>query len=136
MKWFFIIYSILFVLSVIYRFTHKRRKDQLEIISPANKIGYKSISSFNGIGTSIVGGFPTEIEDKKVYYIVFSILFVPILRLKCVLGKKIEDGAFHQEFEFFGELRSDPLEILSVMIIRGALVVFAFGLVSLMNYNP
>ena len=126
MKLFLIIYSFLFILSVIYRFTHKRTKDLLEIISPANKIGYESTSSLNGCGTSIVGGFPTEIEGRRVYYVVVSFLFVPLLRLKCVLGEQIEDDTFHRKYEFYGELRSDPLELLSIIIIRAAIFVAAF----------
>ena len=106
--------------GVSYRFLHIR--ERVNVV----KLSYiDDAISLNGCGSSFIGGFKIKNSSARVYYVMATILFIPIFPVKAIVAKGKETGLFSisTKYEIDGETDMSLMEIPSCYALRWGIAV-------------
>lgn len=89
--------------------------------------------SLNGCGTSIIGGFQIKDSEMKIYYIMLTVLFMPIFPLGAIVAKREGTNSaflgFDTKYSVYGNTNSSIIEIVSCYALRWGIVLFILSIV-------
>lgn len=118
---YFTILVAIIVWGIIYHFKHTRLH-----IENLGHPGVLSLGTFNGFGETLLGGFKT-VKGGSIYYVMFTILFLPICPVKCVIASYRGYDSFiiggTAKYEIFSKTTSDWKEILSIFAVRWGIAI-------------
>ena len=106
--------------GILYRFLHTR--ERVNVV----KISYiDDAITLNGCGSSFIGGYEIQNSKGRVYYVMATILFMPIFPIRAIVAKEKEAGLLSvgTEYEIYGETDMSLMEILSCYALRWGVVV-------------
>ena len=103
------------VWGLLYKVSHRRNR--LVVTAPAEDI---MLGRLNGFGLSLFGRFRTSQEGQSVYYIFFTVLWMPLIPVGCIVasrGKTEFTGilpGFDTEYSIFGKTKWNGMELLCI----------------------
>ena len=106
---------LLLVICFFYKQAHVRK--QVIISKPIEKSGLKNMDfgTLNGCGSSLYGGFSTVEYDVKIYYVMLSVLFIPLIPIGVIAASpKRENGNIFlasTEYNVYGTTIYDYFEL-------------------------
>lgn len=116
---YFTILVAITVWGIVFHFKHTRVYTE-DLGHP----GVLSLGTFNGFGETLLGGFTTN-EGGSVYYVMFTILFLPVCPIKCIVASYKGYDPFiiggTSKYEVFHKTSSNWKEVLSIFAIRWGL---------------
>lgn len=110
-----IIILILAVLTIIITFGYQLihvRKDL--VINENGTLPTSDFVSTNGCGRMVLGGYEIENLPFKIYYVTFTLFYIPIIPLKCIVA--IDNGGY----QIYNLARMSFTEILACFFNRYA----------------
>lgn len=118
---YFIIIPIV-VWGIIFHFKHTRTLTE-DLSHP----GVLSLGTFNGFGETLLGGFKTAKGGGDVYYVMFTIMFLPICPIKCIVASYKDYRSFlvggTAHYEVYSKTASYWKEVLSIYAVRWGLAI-------------
>ncbi len=116
-----ILVAITTVWAIVFHFKHTRVYTE-DLGHP----GVLSLGTLNGIGESLLGGFKNA-QGGEVYYVMFTIFFLPICPVKCIVASYKGYDSFiiggTSKYEVFHKTSSNWKEVLSIYAFRWGLAI-------------
>lgn len=116
--------------GITYHFKHTRL--HVENLGSAGVIEPESL---NGIGSGLLGGFRSDYPGYRIYYLMYTVYFLPIYPIKCVIGEYVGSKDGRTQFEIIGRTHSKAIEILSIFALRWGLFFIIVPLIGFIFYN-
>lgn len=133
-----IMYLVYFIIipfvvwGIIYHFKHTRI-----VAEDLGHPGVLSLGSFNGFGETLLGGFKTANVRGEVYYAMFTIIFLPICPIKCIVASLKDSHSFligwTSNYEVFYKTTSYRKEILSIYVVRWGIAILFINTIVLLG---
>ena len=114
----------LFLWGLLYKCYHIRMDAVATAPPPELPLG-----SLNGFGSTMLGAFRTPHADYRVYYVVLTILFLPIVPFGCVLASREGTKAgswlpgLTTSYRIYGATRWNVWDVLSLYAVRWGLIL-------------
>lgn len=119
---------IIIVWSLMYKYVHYRHDMRLDYESE-----FPNLTTLNGCGASVFGGFRVANSDKYVYYIMLTAFFLPFIPLGCIVAKKKDTEeallGVSTQYEIFGKTKMTFWEVIWCYASRWGLILFAISLI-------
>lgn len=127
----YLIFVPLVVGGIVFHFKHTRL-----ISDDLGHPGVLGLGTINGLGESLLGGFKSA-QGGEVYYVMFTVLFLPICPIKCVVASYKGYDSFivggTSKYEIFHKTSSNWKEVLSIFAIRWGLAILFVTTIILFN---
>jgi hypothetical protein len=114
------LFIVLFSVGFLYWLLHNR--DRMVVTAPFEDL---LLGSLNGFGFTMLGGFRSKSSsDYAVYYIMFTLFWLPVFPFGCVIATR--EGTrltallpgINREYRIYGKARWNALEVMSIYAQR------------------